>query len=65
MLRLARKVQESVVINANGSKDKPLVIKVLDMLPSGVGLGFEGDGYDIVRSELYRFKGDKNVSGRK
>ena len=54
MLRLTRKVQQGVVINPKGQKDKPLVIRVLDMVPNTVGLGFDGDDYEVVRTEIYK-----------
>ena len=52
-LRLTRKVQQGVVINPRGQKDKPLVIRVLDIVPNSVGLGFDGEDYEVVRSEIY------------
>lgn len=54
MLRLSRKVQQGIVIYPDGEKDKPLVIRVLDLVPNTVGLGFEGKGYKIVRAEIYK-----------
>ncbi len=57
MLRLSRKVQQGIVVNPIGQKDKPLVIRVLDMVPNGVGLGFEGEDYEVVRSEIYKLEG--------
>ena len=54
MLRLTRKVQQGVVINPRGQKDKPLVIRVLDMVPNTVGLGFDGEDYEVVRTEIYK-----------
>jgi len=53
-LRLTRKVQQGVVINPKGQKDKPLVIRVLDMVPNTVGLGFDGEDYEVVRTEIYK-----------
>ena len=52
-LRLTRKVQQGVVINLKGKRDKPLVIRVLDLVPNTVGLGFDGDDYEVVRAEIY------------
>ena len=60
-LRLTRKVQQGVVINPRGQKDKPLVIRVLDVVPNSVGLGFDGEDYEVVRSEIY--KGEQNAYG--
>ena len=53
-LRLTRKVQQGVVINPKGQPDKPLVIRVLDMVPNTVGLGFDGEDYEVVRTEIYK-----------
>jgi sRNA-binding carbon storage regulator CsrA len=53
-LRLTRKVQQGVVINLKGKRDKPLVIRVLDLVPNTVGLGFDGDDYEVVRAEIYK-----------
>ena len=53
-LRLTRKVQQGVVINLKGKRDKPLVIRVLDIVPNTVGLGFDGDDYEVVRAEIYK-----------
>ena len=53
-LRLTRKVQQGVVINLKGKRDKPLVIRVLDLVPNTVGLGFDGDDYEVVRTEIYK-----------
>tara|TARA_R100001530_G_C4294789_1_gene148961 strand:- start:267 stop:461 length:195 start_codon:yes stop_codon:yes gene_type:complete len=61
MLRLSRHVQQAIVINPVGEKDKPLVIRVLDLVPNTVGLGFEEPGkekgkrnYEIIRAEIYK-----------
>ena len=53
-LRLTRKVQQGVVINLKGKRDKPLVIRVLDLVPNTGGLGFDGDDYEVVRAEIYK-----------
>ena len=53
-LRLTRKVQQGVVISPKGQKDKPMYIRVLDMVPNTVGLGFDGDDYEVVRTEIYK-----------
>ena len=61
MLKLTRKAQHGVVVNPRGQKDKPLVIRVLDIVPNSVGLGFDGEDYEVVRSEIY--KGEQNAYG--
>jgi len=53
-LRLTRKVQQGVVVNPKGQKEKTLVIRVLDMVPNTVGLGFDGEDYEVVRTEIYK-----------
>ncbi len=59
-LRLTRKVQQAVVVNPKGQKNKPLVIRVLDMVPNTVGLGFDGEDYEVVRTEIYNGGIDTN-----
>ncbi len=63
-LRLTRKVQQGVVINLKGKRDKPLVIRVLDIVPNTVGLGFDGDGYEIIRTEIFNTAKDSNYDQR-
>jgi sRNA-binding carbon storage regulator CsrA len=60
MLKLTRKSQQGVVVNLRGQKDKPLVIRVMDIVPNSVGLGFDGEDYEIVRSEIYNGGIDTN-----
>ena len=60
MLKLTRKSQQGVVVNLRGQKDKPLVIRVMDIVPNPVGLGFDGEDYEIVRSEIYNGGIDTN-----
>ena len=59
-LRLTRKVQQGVVINPRGQKEKPLVIRVMDIVPNSVGLGFDGEDYEVVRTEIYNGGFDTN-----
>ena len=55
MLKLTRKTQQGVVITPKGQSDlTPLVIRVVDIVPGTVGLGFDGEDYEIVRSEIYK-----------
>ena len=61
MLKLTRKAQQGVVVNPRGQKAKPLVIRVLDIVPNSVALGFAGEDYEVVRSEIY--KGEQNAYG--
>tara|TARA_R100000687_G_C6377315_1_gene130906 strand:- start:25 stop:222 length:198 start_codon:yes stop_codon:yes gene_type:complete len=53
MLRLTRHPQQGIVIYPKDREDDPLVIRVTDIVPGTVGLGFEGKNYTIVRSEIY------------
>jgi len=54
MLLLDRHQTESVVIHKDDEPDKALVIRVTEVLPTGdVTLGFIGDGYTVVRQEIF------------
>ena len=54
MLLLQRKANQSVVIHKNGEPVKPIVVRVCEVLPTGdVTLGFIGDGYTVVRQEIF------------
>ena len=59
-LKLTRKVQQGVVINPRGQKEKPLVIRVMDIVPNSVGLGFDGEDYEVVRTEIYNGGSETN-----
>jgi len=54
MLRLTRKIQQGVVIEPHKATDKPIVIRIIELLPGMVSIGFEGEDYKILRSEIYR-----------
>ena len=54
MLLLHRHQTESVVIHKDDEPDKALVVRVTEVLPTGdVTLGFIGDGYTVVRQEIF------------
>ena len=54
MLLLHRHGNESVVIHSDDEPDKALVVRVTEVLPTGdVTLGFIGDGYTVVRQEIF------------
>ena len=54
MLLLHRHQNESVVIHKDDEADKALVIRITEVLPTGdVTLGFIGDGYTVVRQEIF------------
>ena len=57
MLKLTRKPQQGVVVYPKGHKQNALVIRVMDIVPNCVGLGFEGSDYAVVRSEIFHKEG--------
>ena len=61
MLLLQRKANQSVVIHKNGDKEDSMVIRLVEVLPTGdVTLGFMGQSYSVVRSEIFN-NGDTNM----
>mgnify|MGYP006865168103 FL=1 len=66
MLLLQRRRNESVVIYPDDDEEFPMVIRVCEVLPTGdVTLGFMGDGYTIIRSEICGCKEKKTMEGNK
>jgi len=57
MLKLQRLRQQGVVVHSNEQPEETLTITVLETVPGGVGLGFEGDGFRVIRSEIYNDRG--------
>ena len=53
MLKLTRKLQQGVMLQPIGETTEPVLIRVLEILPNQVGLGFEGADYKVIRSEIY------------
>ena len=53
MLKLTRKVQQAVVIHPRGKPDESLTMRVVDIVPNAVCIGYAGDGYEIHRAEKY------------
>ena len=54
MLLLQRHQNESIVIHPEGEPDKPLVVRVTEVLPTGdVTLGFTGRNYKVIRQEIF------------
>ena len=54
MLLLHGHQNESIVIHKDGEADKAIVVRVTEVLPTGdVTLGFIGDGYTVVRQEIF------------
>ena len=65
MLLLQRKANESVVIHKNGDKEDSMVIRLVEVLPTGdVTLGFLGRSYQVVRSEIFQSNEEKTMSER-
>ena len=61
MLLLQRKPNQSVIIQKNGDKEDPMVIRLVEVLPTGdVTLGFLGRSYTVVRSEIFN-NGETNM----
>ena len=58
MLKLTRKSQQGVVIEPRKATDKPIVLRIVELLPGQVAIGFEGDDYKVLRAEIYRGKND-------
>ncbi len=64
-LRLTRGHQQGVVVRKRDElADEHLVIRVLDIVPNSVGLGFDGDGYEIIRTEIFNTARDSNYDHR-
>ena len=60
MLKLTRKVQQAVVVPPRGNPDDALTMRVVDIVPNAVCIGYEGDGYEIHRAE--KFSNRRNES---
>ena len=54
MLKLTRKLQQGVMVQPVTKTDEPMLIRILEVLPNSVGLGFEGMDYQVIRSEIYK-----------
>jgi hypothetical protein len=53
VLKLTRKTQQGVVIHPLNEEEKALVIRVIEIVPGTTVLGFEGEGYKVIRSEIF------------
>ncbi len=54
MLLLNRKTNESITAWTTGRKEAPLVIRVVEVSPTGtVTLGFDGDTHTVCRTEIF------------
>ena len=54
MLLLHRKQNQSVVCQKNGEEDQTLTVRVCEVFPNHVTIGFEGDGYNVIRKEIFQ-----------
>ena len=53
MLKITRKVQQAVVVHPRGKPDESLTMRVVDIVPNAVCIGYAGDGYEIHRAEKF------------
>ena len=61
MLVLDRRVNQMVYAHKKESPDSLLTVRVLDVLPAGhVVLGFIGDDFNVIRSEIYSTDSERN-----
>ena len=60
MLKLTRKNQQGVVVHPRGNPDNVLVMRVVDIVPSAVLMGFDGGDYEIHRSEVFSDRRNKS-----
>jgi hypothetical protein len=60
VLKLTRKTQQGVVIHPLNEEEKALVIRVMEIVPGTTVLGFEGEGYSVIRSEIFNKGNETN-----
>ena len=53
MLMMTRKAQQGVVIYPKCETTSPMAIRVTEIIPGTVGLGFEEMDYEVIRSDIY------------
>ena len=53
MLKLTRRKQQSVVVFPKDDPNKTMMIRVVETLPGTSTIGFDGDGYSVVRGEIF------------
>lgn len=56
MLLLHRKQNQSVICHKTGEEDQTLTVRVCEVFPDHVTIGFEGDGYSVIRKEIFQTK---------
>ena len=60
MLKLTRKNQQGVVVHPRGNPDNVLVMRVVDIVPNAVLMGFDGGDYEIHRREVFSSRRNKS-----
>ena len=60
MLKLTRKNQQGVVVHPRGNPDNVLVMRVVDIAPNAVLMGFDGGDYEVHRSEVFSDRRNKS-----
>ena len=60
MLKLTRKNQQGGVVHPRGNPDNVLVMRVVDIVPNAVLMGFDGGDYEIHRSEVFSDRRNKS-----
>jgi len=60
MLKLTRKVQQAVVVHPRGEPDNCLTMRVVDIVPNAVCIGYDGSGYEIHRAEVFNNRRNKS-----
>ena len=53
MLLLHRKQNQSVICHKTGEEDQTLTVRVCEVFPDHVTIGFEGDGWNCIRKEIF------------
>lgn len=53
ILKLNRRIEQSVVCEPRTDNPGALTIRVLEFTPGSVGLGFDGPDYKVTRTEIY------------
>jgi len=56
VLLLHRKQNQSVICHKTGEEDQTLTVRVCEVFPDHVTIGFEGDGYSVIRKEIFQTK---------
>jgi sRNA-binding carbon storage regulator CsrA len=54
MLKIERRRGQAIVLEPVSTTDQPMILRVVEILPNSVGIGFEGTDYRVIRSEIYK-----------